>query len=222
MRTKAQFTADIRAAIGRGPANDTLLPVWIQETLNSLENRNTYQWMRQVDDFAIVPGATANEVVLPWTTIKKMRMVRFGLTDGAGSGLSNIYGPALRQVDPKQLSSVVPGYGGYYYFSGVDRIVMDGRPQEASTLFVAAWVYTDWSDYADGDTPPILARHYAGFKAACMMTAAANLRDATLAQIWTGIRDREEPAMISADTELQWGDRGGLRFGMDNPNSDNG
>lgn len=215
MTTKAQFTAELRDAIGRGTANDTRLPLWIHSTLNSLENRYTYQWMRQVQSFAITAGATSNEVTLPWTRIKKMRMVRFGLTQGSGSGLTNVYGKPLRQVDPKELTSIVPGHGGYYYFSGVDKIVMDGRPP-ASTLFVAAWVFTDWAAYADNSTPPILARHEAAFFAACMMTAAARLRDPQLAQIWGGVRDREEPSMIGADSELEWGDRGGLRIGMHN------
>lgn len=216
MRTKAQFEADIRAAIGRGTANDALLPVWIEEALNELENDHTWMWQRVEDDVAVTPGVNSNVVTLPWA-VKAFKSIRFGVTEGSGAQLVTRYGTELVEVDPRQLVSIVPGYGGYYYMRDATTLVMDGRPTEAATLYVSGWVFSDWSSYDADDTPPVLARAYAGFKAYVMMVAAANLRSPELAQIWSGLRDRRLASMQAADIDFEWKGRRKLRIGMNDP-----
>lgn len=217
------FYADVRNAIGRGPALDAVLPGWAAETLSDLENGHTFVWQRRAVSFPLVAGANSNVVALAAPLLKAINWVKFGITQGVGSQQTTLYGKPLAFVDPAQIVSIDLGYATACYLDGLGNLVLDALPQEACTLFVDHWVYTDWAGLDpddDDDTPPILVRHYAAFKAAFMMTAAANLRDGErLGAIWSGLNDRRYAAMIAADTDLEWKGRKQLRMGYNQPNA---
>lgn len=210
--TIATFYNDVRTAIGRGAANDAFFPAWCQEAISLLENEHTYRWMRHLHSYPLVAAAASNVIALGVTTIKAVDWARFSVITGAGATATTTYGDLLTQVEPDKFQSVDNGYAQGYYFDGVSTIVLDSLIQEAATLEVWSFDYTQWpSDTAQ--TPPVLARHYQGFKSHFMMIAAGNLRDAALGQIWAGASQRGVQAMIAADGVMEWQGRRGLRMG---------
>lgn len=216
--TIATFYNDVRTAIGRGAANDGNFQAWAQEALSLLENEHTYRWMRHLHAYALVPAANSNVVPLGFNTLKAVDWARFALVVGTGATQTTTFGDLLTQVEPDKFTSIDNGYAGAYYFDGVDTIVLDALPQEASTLQVWSYDFTQWpSDTAL--MPPILARHYQGFKAHFMMTAAGNLRDASLGQIWQGASQRGVQAILAADGVMEWAGRRGLRMGGSQSNT---
>lgn len=210
--TIATFYADLRTAIGRGSSIDASLPGWCQEAINFLENQHTYQWMKKTNLFPLVPGATSNTIALGTSRIKAVDWVKFGKVDGTGSQTQTTFGDTLKLVDPQRITSFDSGYAGAYYFDGVDTIVLDARPQEAASLYLRYFEFTAWPTDTS-QTPPVLARHYHGFKAHTMMTIAANLRDDRLGQIWTGVSQQGLQAMLAADAEMEWHAQRQLRAG---------
>ncbi len=213
--TITTFYDDVRDAIGRGTTNDARFDGWAQEAISQLETEHTFTWMKRTLEIPLVPGVDGNRVDLDIASIKAFNWAKFGLRQGAGSGQYTTFGRTLRIVDPVQIASIDLGYAGAAYRDG-STLVLDAQPQEASTLFASAWVYTQWTDDFDaGDTPPVLVRHYAGFKAYFMMVAAANLRSPDLGTIWTSRSDRGIQAMIAADTDSEWRERRNMRVGQD-------
>jgi len=214
MRTVGDLYADLRTAIGRGSANDAVLPTWVQEAINQLENEHDWKWMERALSFDLVPGLESNRVPLGVATLKGIDWVKYGQTNGVGSSQTTTYSDTLIEVDPYAIVSIDYGTAGAYYVDGIDAIVLDAKPAQAAKLFVAGTFFTDWSEYDETDIPPVLARHYAAFKACCMMTAAANLRDDRLVAIWSGMRDRGLAGMVASNDVLRWHGKRKLRAGM--------
>lgn len=210
--TITAFYDDVRVAIGRGTANDTAFPGWAQEAISLIENEHTYQWMKQTLLFALVAAPDSNQIDLGMSNIKAIDWVKFGTVAGSGATAITTLGNALVGVDPFQITSFDNGYANAFYLSGVSTLVLDALPQEASSLYVAGHFFTQWPTDTS-QTPPILMRHYQAFKAIFLMIAAANLRDDRLGGIWTQLGTGGKQAMLTADAELEWRPRRGLRMG---------
>lgn len=216
MKTIAEFNADIAQAVGRAGVSASV-PGWASQAINLLENQRTFIWQRRIVEFPLVPAVDSNRIDLTDYNIKAFNWAKFGVRQGAGSGQVTLFGREITIVDPRQIVSIDVGYGGAAYLDGVETLVLDALPQEASTLFASVWLFTDWAeDFEDADTPPVLARHYFAFKALTMKMAAADLRDDRLIQIWGGMSDVGLAAAWVADEDAEWRARNRMEIGMNN------
>lgn len=202
------FYADLRTSIGRGTANDAVLPGWAAEALNELETESTFQWMRKTGTFSLTPALNGNRFALPTNRVKAIDWVKPGTPSGANGAIS--YGTPLVGVNAFDFASVDEGTDpSGFYVDGVSYLVTDALPAAATSVYMAYWEFTEWpADTAQ--TPAVLARHYAGFKALAMITVARSLRDDRLAQIWGPAAERAKVAMWMADGELQFKHRRGM------------
>lgn len=204
----AALYADLRTSIGRGTANDAVLPTWCQETLNEIETDTTLQWMRKTGTFSLAPAADGNRFALPSMRVKAVDWVRPGTPQGANGAI--VYGDPLVGVNPYDFSSVDEGVDPTgFYVEGVSFLVTDAIPSTATSVYMAYYEFSEWPEDTS-QTPAVLARHYAGFKALAMMTAARNLRDQRLAEVWTGTAEKARQAIWLADGELQFKHRRGM------------
>lgn len=208
----AAFYDDLRADIGRGASIDSRLPAWCQAALNLLENEYTFQWMRKTTLFPLTVGANSNRVALGTTAIKAIDWVKYGEVQGTGAQALTVFSDRLVGVSPEQIISLDNGTASAFYLDGVSTLVLDALPQKAASLYVHYFEYSAWPTDTS-QTPIVLARHYAGFKAHTMMTIAASLRDATMGQIWTGMAQVGKQAMLAADAQMEWKNRRDLRVG---------
>lgn len=207
------FYTDVRTAIGRGAANDAVLPSWAQEAINNLENMRSFQWMYRTVEFPLTPGADSNRVTLTGARLKALDWVKFVERQGVAGQMQTLYGAPLRIVDPYAIMSIDNGQAGAAYLEGEDVVVLDALPQQLGTLAVHGAYFTDWAAIDPDTTPTILGRHYSGFKAFFMRTAAVNLRDDRLLQLWTNEATTAVSAMINADTALEFAAKRKLRVG---------
>lgn len=177
----SQLYADLRTAIGRGASVDANLPGWCQEAISELERDALYKWMEKTATITANPGANGNILTIPNVQIAAVDFVR--KINGQGT-YGAAYGTPLVPGAAIDILSVDEGMDPQgFYFDGVSNIILDAIPGTATNFQVRYWEYTQWpADTAQ--TPPILARHYAGTKAIAMMSAARNLRDARLAEVW--------------------------------------
>lgn len=193
----SQLYSALRIAIGRGTSVDTQLQGWCAEAINELETEATYKWMEKEAVLSVSPGLNTNVIALPSTRVKSISFIR-GQTLNGVNGAKN-YGQPLTGTDPFNFLSVDEGTApGAFYIRGVSDLVLDGIPAATSSLWMVYHEYTEWPDDEDA-TPAILARHYAGVKALAMSTAAKNLRDARLAEVWSVTAERAKGSMWIAD-----------------------
>lgn len=191
-----QLYADLRTAIGRGSSVDANLPGWCQEAISELERDAFYKWMEKTATVSASPGPAGNILSIPNVQIAAVDFVRTVRSQGTNG--SN-YGPALAPCTAFDILSVDEGMDAQgFYFDGVSNIVLDAIPGAATDFQIRYWEYTQWPTDV-GETPPILARHYAGTKAIAMMAAARNLRDARLAEVWNVAFTSAKQGMWIAD-----------------------
>lgn len=215
MTDKAGFYADVRGAIGRGTSNDDKFDAWGQQAISLIENAYTYKYMEVTREFPIVPATNSNIVDLSVQgPVKEIGWVKWGEVTGTGATATTLYGEPLAIVDPVDILSIDSGFAVAGYLSN-DTIFLDARAQSNFTLFVNAYFYTDWAAADDADTPAILAKHYAAFKAKFMLVAAMNLRDSNLAGLWSAGSQEGVAGMMAADAVARYGGRR-LRLGMRN------
>jgi len=202
--------AAMRTALGRGTANDANLPEWAAEAINEIETEATFAWMRKTATLTANTGLDGNRLALPNTRVKAIDWARTGTPEGTNGAI--LYDTALVGVTPLEFGSVGEGVAPEgFYLDGVTYLVLDAIPASALAVQLSYWEYTEWpASLADTSTPPVLARHYAGFKAAAMMVAARNLRDDRLAQVWNSAASQAKIAMWMADGQFEFKHRRGL------------
>lgn len=210
--TIATFYTDVRTVIGRGASNDASFPGWAQETINRLENARTWAWMQRAQTVALTQGVNSNIVDLSGLNVKSFEWVRYGETQGSGAQQTVLLGEPLAIVNPIDVESSDYGMATGGYLDGVTSLVLDARADQAYSLFMRYNAYTVWPTDTS-QTPAILARHYAGFKSQFMVTAAANLRNPDLGQVWGPLASQDYAAMEAADEQLRMRAMRNLRMG---------
>lgn len=203
MPTVSAMYAALRVALGRGTANDANLPEWAAEAINEIETENTFAWMRKTSTLTATTGLNGNRLALPSARVKGVDWARTGTPEGTNGAI--VYDPNLVGVTPLDFSAVDEGLApGGFYLDGVTHMVLDSIPAASLAVQVAYWEYTEWpASLVDTSTPAILARHYAGFKACVMMTAARNLRDSRIAEVWGATASQAKIAMWMADGQFE-------------------
>lgn len=201
MPNVAGLYASLRVAIGRGTANDAVLPEWCQEAISELETDTTFKWMEKSATIASVAGPSGNVLALPSARVKAVDFIK-PVTLGTGGQIN--YGQEILGVGAHDFLSVDAGSApSAFYLDGVSNLVLDAIPSPPASFLVRYWEYTEWP--ADtSQTPPILARHYSGVKALIMKTVARNLRDERLAAVWAAQGEGAKLSMWIADGQTEF------------------
>lgn len=199
--TVATFYDSLRIAIGRGTANDAVLPEWCQEAISELETDATFKWMEKTVSISSVAGPGGNVLALPSVRVKAIDYVK-SVTTSTGGQIN--YGDEILGVGAHDFLSVdAGGSPSAFYLDGVSNLVLDAIPSPPATYLVRYWEYTQWPTDTS-QTPAILARHYAGLKALVMKTVARNLRDERLAAVWAAAGEGAKLAMWMADGQTEY------------------
>lgn len=178
----SDFYTKVARALGRGSSLDDRIPDWTEAAAEFLEQNYSFQYMKKtgqiaVDHTAMVPW----QIDFPSVRTKSISMLR-PMWQYPGGFES--YGPPLKPVDQVRVSSLDGGQPSGYWLDGETFICLDVVPQEDYLFQITYFEYTDWPTATDA-TPRLLAKYQSLLKGQTILTAAAELRDTRLNEIFS-------------------------------------
>lgn len=195
-----QFHDRIKGVIRRGSSMDELIPLFVAEAAQKLEQNYTFQWMRRTTTVTVLADQDEpNQIEMPNNRVKKIEWIKPILSTEAGGFVT--YGNPLAFVDESRVTAISGGLPVAYWLDGLDYIYLDAIPQEDIAYRLKYVEFTDWPADAAA-TPSLLVRGSAALLWETMLIFAADAKDDRAFQAYTLRRNEAINFLLRSEEEL--------------------
>jgi hypothetical protein len=196
-----QFKTRVQRAIRRGNSLDDVIPYWIADAAQQIEQNYTFSWMRRNGTFTILSSSeTPNQLSFPNSRVKSFEWIKVAQTQGDGESV--LYGELLG-VEPRRVSALMRGPISGYWLDGLSYIYFDNYVEE-DTNFLLRWnEFTDWPIDDDDAEPSLLTRGSTLLFAVTMQFFAGEMRDARMFEVYGNLASSSVSTLLRSEEELK-------------------
>lgn len=176
------FHSRVSNAIRRGTSLDTIIPFWVGDAARILEQNYTFSWMRRSVEVPLLASDATNVILLD-PLVKEVNWIK-PVWNSQPDG-TKWFGDPLTGCEEMDITSIDNCNPAGYWIDGDDtgtgyQINFDAIPTSDMIFRINRSVYTDW-DFADGDTPALLARGQSALFFQTLILFANEQRDPRMA-----------------------------------------
>lgn len=179
-----------------------LVPNWVEEAVQWIENNYSFQYMRVFKEWNVLAATPSPHYISIYQMHpKQFRSVAIAGSDGR---LTPLEGP----IDPADRTSRRGGRPSAFWLDGVANMVLDAIPEEDMVIEGHLVCYTSWQPTQPTFQHYLIDRHRTLLIGRSLMIAASRLRDPRMYEIWKAqVVDALTTANV-AEESLQYGGEG--------------
>lgn len=201
-----QLHARIARAIGKGTSLDSSIPDFVEEAVQWMEANYNFQYMKRWLEFEIDPDQEfPHKLSIYNTPIKKIEAIRIVRADPSHLQPLERRFRDLRRIDPKDRQTRFAEAPSAYWLNGVQEIILDAIPQEASVVEAHMVLFSSWQSAQNNFQHYLIDRHRSALIARTCMLAAIDRRDPRMFEMYQKMYMDVQTTINVTEEDIQYG-----------------